>query len=248
MVKIRNIKLKGIPKIALTVSDRENAKSLKSYKINILEIRVDQFDSLAPLHIRDTVKSRRKIGLPLILTIRNKNEGGQKNIRDEQRLKIFKENISFVDAVDIELKSAIVSKVIELAKKNKKVVIVSWHNFKLTPSNKVLKDVLDKAKKIGANIVKIAAKANKTEDFIRLIEFTRNNRNKNIITISLGNIGSISRLLFPMLGSLMTYTYITKPSGPGQVPLKILQEQLRLYYPEYNQTFISKSDPTPKIQ
>lgn len=241
MVKIGNIKLDGIPKIVLTVSDRENTNSVKSYNIDILEIRVDQFGNLAPTHIRDTVKSRREIGPPLILTIRNKNEGGQRKIRDEQRLKIFKENISFVDAVDIELKSAIASRVIKLAKKNKKAVIVSWHNFKLTPNNKILKDILDKAKKIGADIVKIAAKANKTEDFIRLIEFTRNNRNKNIITISLGNIGSMSRLLFPMLGSLMTYTYINRPSGPGQVPVKILQEHLRLYYPKYNHAFISKS-------
>ena len=246
MVKVGNIKLNRVPTIVAAVSDRENVRSLKSYNIDILELRVDQFDSLAPLHIRDTVKSRRKIGPPLILTVRNKNEGGEKNIRDEQRLKIFKENISFVDAVDIELKSTIVSKVIKLAKKNKKAVIVSWHNFKLTPTNKILKDILGKAKKIGADIVKIAAKANKTEDFIRLIEFTRNNRNKNIITISLGNIGSMSRLLFPMLGSLMTYTYVDRPSGPGQVPLKILQKHLRLYYPEYNQTFISKSATTQK--
>ena len=106
-------------------------------------------------------------------------------------------------------------------------------------------DVLDRyyqaAKKNGANIVKIAARANKTEDIIRLIKFTYENKNKNLITVSLGAMGSISRLIFPKFGSLITYSYITKPSGTGQIPLEKLQEHLRLYYPQYNQYYIAKS-------
>ena len=101
-------------------------------------------------------------------------------------INIFKENISSVDAVDIELNSPILTDIVKLAKKNKKVIIISWHNFKLTPKRKFLESVLAKAKKAGADIVKIAAKANKIDDVIDLAGFTRENKARNLIIISLG--------------------------------------------------------------
>ena len=244
MIKIGNVELgmtDVIPRVTVAVTDTEDIKAINGYCVDILEIRVDQFRKLNPDHIRNTILDKKKAGLPLILTVRNKEEGGQKNISDIFKLNIFRENISLVDAVDIELKSPVLSEVVKLAKKNKKTVIISWHNFISTPNDKFLKNILSRAKKNGANIVKIAARANKTEDIIRLIKFTYENKNKNLITVSLGAMGSISRLIFPKFGSLITYSYITKPSGTGQIPLEKLQEHLRLYYPQYNQYYIAKS-------
>jgi len=220
-----------IPRIAVTVDDREDNKLIKSLRPDILEIRVDQFKNTGPAHIKDVIKKRKKIGIPLILTVRGKEEGGQKNISDEAKLNIFRDNIRSVDAVDIELKSPILPEVVKYAKKNKKKVIISWHNLKMTPNEKTLNDILSRAKRSGAHLVKIAAKANKAEDFKRLMKFTIENRSKNIITISLGDIGSLSRIIFPGLGSLVTYAYIDKPSGLGQIPLNDLRDHLRIYYP-----------------
>ena len=70
----------------------------------------------------------------------------------------------------------------------------------------------------------------KIDDVIKLGKFTLENKAKNLITISLGDTGGVSRFLFPMLGSLITYSYISKPSGPGQIPLKELRKQISLYY------------------
>ena len=241
MVKIGNVALNRVPRIAIAISDKEDNRSIKSSEVDIVEVRLDQFESLDSRHIKNSIIARKELGIPLILTIRSKAEGGARHITDRSKLKIFEDTISLVDAVDIELRSSIVSKVIALAKKNKKVAIVSWHDFKSTPDNRTLVGILRKAKKLGADIVKIAAKANKAEDIVKLLEFTRANKDKNIITISLGSIGAISRLFFPMVGSLITYSYISQPSGSGQLPLEILREQLRLYYPQYNQAFIKKS-------
>lgn len=219
--------------MAVTISDREDNKLIKSLLIDILEIRVDQFKNTEPAYVKNVIKKRKKIGLPLILTVRSHAEGGQKDVPNELKLSIFKENIPLVDAVDIELKSPVLSEVVRSARKNKKMVIVSWHNLKTTPNDKILKDTLNKAKRSGAHLVKIALKANKTEDINRLMRWTMENRSKNIITISLGEIGSISRLVFPGLGSLLTYAYINKPSGLGQRPLDELRAGLRAYYPQY---------------
>ena len=223
MIKIGKIKLGDLPRIAVSVNDTDDIRKVKSFNVDILEIRVDQFKKLDPEYISRVISSLRKIGIPLILTVRSKNEGGQKNVPDELKLRIFRKAISLVDAVDIELKSPIVSEVVKIAKKNKKLIIVSWHNFKLTPGDKILKSVLKGALKRGAQLVKIAVKAGKANDVSRLMKFTMRNRASNLITISLGKKGSISRLIFPMVGSLITYAYVTRPSGPGQIPLKKLQ-------------------------
>jgi 3-dehydroquinate dehydratase-1 len=241
MIKIGKTELGKIPKIAIAIGDREDNKLIKSLFVDILEIRIDQFKKVEALYVQNVIKTRRKIGVPLILTVRSKEEGGQKDISDKLKLSIFKECTPLVDAVDIELKSPILSEVIKNARKNKKMVIVSWHNFKITPNDKVLKDILNKAKRSGAHLVKIAAKANNKEDLNRLMRFTIENKSKNIITISLGEIGSISRLVFPSLGSLITYAYNNKPSGLGQIQLDDLRDHLRVYYPEYNEYYIIKS-------
>ncbi|MDP3042348.1 MAG: type I 3-dehydroquinate dehydratase [Candidatus Omnitrophota bacterium] len=241
MIKIGKTELGKIPRIAIAINDREDSKLIKSAFVDILEIRVDEFKKTDPLYVGNIVKTSRKIGAPLILTVRSKEEGGQKDISNELKLNIFKECMPLVDAIDIELRSPILSKVIKIARKNKKVAIVSWHNFKMTPNDKMLKDILNKAKKSGANLVKIAVKANKAEDLHRLMRFTIENKSKNIITISLGEIGSISRLTFPGFGSLITYAYINRPSGLGQRALSELREHLRAYYPKYNEYYIIKS-------
>jgi len=241
MIKIGKVELGKIPRIAIAVTDKEENKIIKSLFVDILEIRVDQFKKLDPKHIQKIIANRRKIRIPLILTLRSKEEGGQRDISNELKLKIFRENIALVDAVDIELKSPILTEVVKVAKKNKKKVIISSHNFKLTPNDKILRDILDKAKRRGADLVKIAVKANRPEDLTRLLQFTIENKTKNLITISLGEIGSISRLVFPGLGSLITYAYVSRPSGLGQRSFEELKEHLRIYYPQYNQNYIVKS-------
>ena len=193
---------------------------------------MDQFKKTDPGYINDVIKERRKIGIPLLLTARSPKEGGERDIPNQLKLRIFQENITLVDAVDIELESPILLEVVKTARKNKKIVIVSWHNLKTTPNDKILKGILNKAKRNGADIIKIAAKASKKDDLIRLARWTIDNRSENIITISLGDTGGISRLVFPALGSLITYAYLNNPSGPGQRPLGELREHLRLYFPK----------------
>lgn len=232
MIKIGKIKLGNAPKIAISVNDQIDYKLIKSLSVDILEIRVDQFKKLDPEYVDGIIAGIRKIGIPLILTVRSKAEGGQKHISDELKSEIFTSSVSLVDAVDVELKSPILSKIVKIAKKHKKLVIISWHNFKLTPNDRGLKDILSSAKRKGAQLVKIAVKAKTIKDVNRLMKFTMENKSKNLLTISLGPVGSISRLIFPMAGSLITYAYVNKPSGPGQIPLSELRGHLGMYYPK----------------
>jgi len=49
------------------------------------------------------------------------------------------------------------------------------------------------------------------------------------VVIAMGALGSISRLTFPLAGSLLTYTSLSP--FDGQIPLDVLVAHLRLYYP-----------------
>ncbi|MCK5493313.1 MAG: type I 3-dehydroquinate dehydratase, partial [Candidatus Omnitrophica bacterium] len=161
MIKLGNTSLNGIPKIAVAIKDKVTKETIKSLHVDVLELRVDQFADLDIEYIVNDIRERKDIGPALILTVRNaESEGGKSNISDDKKLKIFQAVIPLVDAIDIELRSPIISKVIDLAKKNKKLVIVSSHNLTDTPETAILEGVLQEAVKKGADIVKVATQAN----------------------------------------------------------------------------------------
>ncbi len=77
MIKIGKTELGKIPRIAVTVGDREDNKLIKPLFVDIVEIRVDQFKKIDPAYVKNSIEKRIKIGVPLILTIRSKEEGGR---------------------------------------------------------------------------------------------------------------------------------------------------------------------------
>ncbi len=233
MIKLGKLSLDGRPKVVLVVSDKESTQAIQSAHPDALEIRVDHFRKLNSQYLEDNLKKRVQTRLPLILTIRNQAvEGGillrRRKISDQLKWDLFKIGMKYVQAVDIELTSPLLKSVIGLAKK--KVVIVSSHHFKNTPTLAGLEKILREGKKSGGDIIKIAAHAKNRDDLNRLLEFTIKHKKDKIITLAMGRLGSISRLVFPSVGSLLTYSFLGKPFAPGQIPLKTLQKHFRLYY------------------
>ncbi len=237
MIKIGNLKLGDIPRIVLVLCARKNGafiEKAKSLGADLLEIRIDQFRNVKSEYILKTIEQIKRSDLPIIATIRSKREGG-KYLTESKRLKLFEATIPLVEAIDIELSSRqILNKVVKKAHQIKKTVIISYHNFKETPSKGILEKLIKKIKTEGGDIVKIACLAKNREDVLRLMKFTLEHKNKNIVAISMGKIGAISRVLFPFVGSLFTYGYLETPSAPGQLPLKVLREELRRFYPAFN--------------
>ncbi len=233
-LKIRNIDLLTKPRIVLSIDDSIEMDVLKKIKgegVDILEVRVDKFNKIDKDYVLKFVSLIRKSRFPIIVTIRKIEEGGKKFISDDNRLELFKSVTPLVDVIDIELNSKdIIEEVIKIAHDRGKLVIISYHNFKETPKQQALKNTIKKAKKLGGDIVKIATFAKSKEDVLELVNFTIKNKDENIITISLGKKGLISRVFFPFIGSLFTYTFIDKPFVPSQLPLKLISEEFRRYY------------------
>ncbi|MEW6088084.1 MAG: type I 3-dehydroquinate dehydratase [bacterium] len=237
-LKIGKIILGRVPIVVGTINDSEvNSGKIKDNifkKIDIVEIRIDRFKDVSLDYIISVVKKLdESIPNPIIATIRGKKEGGEKVISDKARFEILKNIAQYVDCADIEINSGLFKKAPSFLHSKKKIVIGSYHNFKNTPPNSKIEKILKKGKKGGADIVKIAVTANSRDDLARLIDFTIKNRKKNIITIAMKDIGRISRVLNPILGSLLTYGYVITPSAAGQPPVIEIIGQLRSFDPEY---------------
>ena len=230
-----------VPRIVLGVlGDQPSLSQASENGVTIFEARIDQFDQVDPDFVLGEIKAIRRHGLPIIGTIRSRKEGGKAEVSDSKRMTLYERASPSVDAIDIELNSseALKRAVKALTRKNKNTLIFSYHNFSKTPSEAELERILTGALSEGAEIVKIATVAENQADVIRLFQFTLKNRAKNIVTISMGETGSISRLVFPLAGSLMTYTSVA-PSD-GQIPVGELVQHIRLYYPSFNEELICR--------
>ena len=225
---IEKLILGGAPKIVLSVKDNAwLAQKNKRCLFDWVEFRIDLVASRA-------LKSLFQTTIPTILTIRSKKEGGGWGDSEYNRLSLYKELIPHVSVVDIELSSkTILGDVVENAHHDKKSVIVSYHNFDKTPPLSELDKILKRAKSAGADIVKVATFAKDHQDIQKLARFTVENANQNIVTIAMGEIGAISRLFFPALGSLLIYAPLSSKdkTAPGQIGCKELSLLVKRFYP-----------------
>lgn len=223
------------PRIALVVTDREDPEVLAALPVDVLELRVDRCRDQSLGQIEQTVQRRRHLGFPLILTVRNDPaEGGTTGIDDATKLAIFELATPLVNVIDIEWSSPIRDRVVERFRGSGVEILMSRHDFGGTPGREELETIYAACREAGADLVKIAAHANALDDFFRLLNFTLDHRRDRLITISMGPLGALSRLVFPAAGSLLTYTFLDQPAAPGQVPLTDLVADCRRYYPNWN--------------
>lgn len=241
MIRLGNLALNGIPRVAVGFRDNvstEMIQDIENLGLDVVELRIDQYSSFERQYVLSEVKKFKDF--PSIATIRSEKEGGEWKLSDEKRWILFKAVLPYVNAVDIELYSrSILKEVVSAAHRLKKLVVISYHNFDKTPGIDKLNEVTKEAKASGADIVKIATFVLSNADIQILADYTIKNSSKNIITIGMGSIGTISRILFSSLGSLMTYASMGKSTAPGQLEYKLTVELLRTLYPKYNEEKIN---------
>jgi 3-dehydroquinate dehydratase I len=231
MIKIGNVSLGQPPKVVLVVMG--NSRSLGSAKkrgIDILEARVDLFGKNKLLRLREEMKAIRRWGLPVIGTVRSKKEGGKLKIADRRRVELYKDILPYVNALDIELSStSILPLVAGQVRSARKVLILSHHNFSQTPSRSTLLKITHQAKRLSADMIKIATFVRSEKDILRLLSFTYQNRGQSLVTMAMGRLGGFSRILLPAAGSLLAYT--SDQPFAGQLSPEILTRALAVINP-----------------
>ena len=218
MLSIGTCILGNKPRVAIALRDdvtRGNADVFFSQGVDMVEMRVDQFSNTEATYVIEHL--RQFSDIPCIGTIRCQQEGGSWSQEEHSRLALYQHIIPYVQAIDIEINADNINRdCIRAAKQKNLTVIGSYHDFNKTPGKDALEGILEKGKCLGVDIVKIASCCKNPTDLRTLARFLLDHEDKALIGIGMGDAGAPSRILFPFLGSLITYTFAGKPSAPGQ--------------------------------
>jgi len=195
-------------------------KIIERGEADLYELRVDAMESF------EGIEKLKSFGNKLIITVRSKEEGGFREISDEERLKLFEEFMKVKPAfVDVEFKSKIAKNVIELAREKGVRVIISYHNFEKTPSFEELKALLEEMKKLKADVIKMVTFAKHYLDNVRIVRLYE--YEKDLIAFCMGEKGKISRA-FSLILSPFTYASLGEAAAPGQLSVEDMKLLLAL--------------------
>jgi 3-dehydroquinate dehydratase I len=205
---------------------------------DLIEWRADFFSELFnhDLTIELVQEIKEKTNLPLIFTIRAEHEGGEKiSLSEEEKVTLIckvceKTNVDIVD-YETSNDEKYVKQIRQVSKHSRVSLILSYHNFYITPDDTEIIERAKLAESCDADIAKFAVMPNSKEDVLRLLNVTKEiNRMLDIpvVSMSMGDIGSLSRIIGWAYGSIITFGIGVELSAPGQIPVEQLRKVIRL--------------------
>ncbi|MBB6450515.1 3-dehydroquinate dehydratase-1 [Geomicrobium halophilum] len=213
----------------------EEAEEIFPKKPDLVEWRADFFEQIdhTDAVLRAADRLRKKLGdIPLLFTIRSEKEGGKEIPLDEQeKVALLKKvcETESVDLIDFEVdnKQEDIQELQQKTQAQDVKLVLSFHNFKETPSENEMLSKLEKAKSYQADIGKLAVMPNDMSDVLSLLQITQTaekNLDIPVITMSMGTDGALSRLIGWKFGSALTFAVGSKSSAPGQIPIEIVRQ------------------------
>ncbi len=225
----------GKPKICLPIigkNDDEIFKQVQSFenlRYDLVELRIDYYKDIdrSEKVIALLKQLREKLSCPILFTYRSLREGGCVQLTDQTYIQLIKTvcETQFIDLVDIELMSGnqVIFQLLDIAHQNQIKVIMSNHDFEKTPTLLEMKERLEKMEILGSDILKIAVMPNSKKDVLNLLHLTMEmseKLSKPLITMSMGQMGVISRICGELVGSAMTFASAGQASAPGQIAVE----------------------------
>lgn len=188
-------------------------------RIQMAEIRLDR----CPLSIDEIEYLFSSSDTPLVATCRVVDDGDGTWEEAEEKLTVAVEaGAAFLD-LEIEAPKEIGKRLRRACTEYGTTMIRSSHFFTGTPSDEVLRSIVEKCRRFGGEIVKIAAMAKSEEDVARVLGLYSDaepddQRLYELIAFSMGEIGKASRLECLKLGSPFTYAALNEneAAAPGQ--------------------------------
>lgn len=244
-VEIKGKKIgEGSPKICVPVMGRTEEEILQQISlinapqnkqiVDMVEVRADYFQGLeSPDEIKRLMTAVQcELSEKIVLfTIRSEKEGGKRlppEITDIDEMNRMVISNKLADIVDVELSDGNPSKreLVELAHDNGVKIIMSYHNFEITPEQEFMTEKLQAMRAMGADIIKIAVMPESIHDVYRLMEtatYTKEKLDIPIVAISMGALGAITRISGALYGSDITFGALEQASAPGQIPVSDLK-------------------------
>lgn len=210
--------------LAATTNDLTREPQVRDVA-DILEFRIDKAEN--PIEQLRNYDGE----LSIIATNRGQWFGGE--AVDTGRLDILFAASEFdsVEIVDIELETARGNGwVIPDFRKNDVDIIISYHAFEDTPDQPTLNAIFDQCAQHG-DIAKVAAYADDTGDTLRMLTAVHQAtaEGKSVAGISMGPVGSHTRVVAPLYGSKLGYAPLesdTSDYAPGQISIHTLSTMI----------------------
>jgi 3-dehydroquinate dehydratase/shikimate dehydrogenase len=213
----------------------EQATAAISAGAEMLELRTDYLENLSgPLvsKLIELIRADRPAGPPIIVTCRDKVEGGVIDYGLDIRLDVLSSAfVAGAEFVDFEYRNFLVpdsqeKMLLALSRNPKARLILSAHSFEGRFAN-IRKLHRDMVSVYPAAIPKLVYKADHINDCFEAIDLLHQTSGKRIV-FCMGQAGFISRMIAKKLGSFVTFASLDADSAtaPGQLTV----EQFRKLY------------------
>jgi 3-dehydroquinate dehydratase-1 len=194
---------------------------------DLVEWRVDHF---APIdNASEVIETLRRLApaagsVPLLFTARSPAEGGQRaSLSSAQAADLCCRacETGVIGLVDFESSapSGDVEAVRAAARASGTLLVLSHHDFEATPGEDALFEKFRLAERLGADVAKLAVMPTTTGDALALLAATWRAAQAlriPLFSISMGNIGALTRIVGWLYGSSVTYAVGHAHSAPGQ--------------------------------
>lgn len=211
------------------------AEEIVKMNPDIVEWRCDCYESTSTTDIEERLAELRKVfgEIPLIFTFRTDAEGGDKGISNDNyyALNVAVAKTGMADLIDVEAcsKNDIAAELISEIHNVGSKVIASNHDFKKTPSVEDILQIFMTMEKYSPDICKIAVMPNEKTDVDVLIKASieaENKLNVPIVTMSMGELGAVTRVCTKLTKSSITFAAGVRASAPGQIECGMVREIL----------------------
>lgn len=179
---------------------------------DILELRID---ALQDPDVDEVINFIDILDGKIIATNRTAREGGLFKGSEAERTGILRqvaENAEFVD-IELQTEEKYRSKVIKKSRSS----IISFHDFEKTPSVEELLEIVKQEKELG-DLAKFAVMPQNMEDTLKVLQVLL--QVEDTIGISMGELGSYTRVTAGLFGSPLTFASLDEESAPGQLDIE----------------------------
>jgi 3-dehydroquinate dehydratase-1 len=197
---------------------------------DLIEWRADYFHDATAEALAHAAGVLRRIAgdAAIIFTLRMREEGGAQPHDQSTRRALIEAAVRtrLIDILDLELANEppFLDALMALSRDCGARVLLAMHDFDETPANDVLLGHIGAMHARGADIAKIAVMPKTPHDVLRLLQVTAAARSEYpdlpLATMSMGALGSITRVAGFLYGSDMAFAVGKAASAPGQIPIQ----------------------------
>ena len=169
-------------------------------EVDMAEIRMDRMKLT-----QNEIKNVFSFHPQLIATCRPGSAGEEK--RKNLLLAAIHSGAAYID-LEVNSKGSFIKEIIQEAKKKNCQVIISYHNFKMTPAAGDLTKMVNRCFALGADIAKVSCFVKFRRDNARLLSLLDYPR--PVVVTGMGPLGRITRIAAHFCGSPITYVSWSK--------------------------------------